>query len=93
MAHVTIQFLLKIDCECVCVSICAQTYESECSYSSEEMEQFQTEVKQLQTQMKQLKVSSQSHTSLFCPAAAGHDQHTRIWGELYFVLCCLFSPH
>lgn len=34
-----------------------QTYESECSYSSEEMEQFQTEVKQLQTQMKQLKVN------------------------------------
>uniref|UniRef100_A0A3Q1FZ15 Si:dkeyp-72e1.9 n=1 Tax=Acanthochromis polyacanthus TaxID=80966 RepID=A0A3Q1FZ15_9TELE len=33
-----------------------QTYESEGSYSSEEMEQFQTEVKQLQTQMKQLKV-------------------------------------
>ncbi|XP_051797122.1 syntaxin-binding protein 4 isoform X1 [Acanthochromis polyacanthus] len=32
------------------------TYESEGSYSSEEMEQFQTEVKQLQTQMKQLKV-------------------------------------
>uniref|UniRef100_UPI0037E706F0 syntaxin-binding protein 4 isoform X3 n=1 Tax=Semicossyphus pulcher TaxID=241346 RepID=UPI0037E706F0 len=32
------------------------TYESECSYSSEEMEQFQTEVKQLQTQMKKLKV-------------------------------------
>ncbi|XP_049602123.1 syntaxin-binding protein 4 isoform X3 [Syngnathus scovelli] len=32
------------------------TYESECSYGSEEMEQFQTEVKQLQTQMKQLKV-------------------------------------
>ncbi|XP_069031739.1 syntaxin-binding protein 4 isoform X1 [Embiotoca jacksoni] len=32
------------------------TYESECSYSSEEMEQFQAEVKQLQTQMKQLKV-------------------------------------
>ncbi|KAM8824986.1 syntaxin-binding protein 4 isoform 3-T3 [Synchiropus picturatus] len=32
------------------------TYESECSYSSEEMEQFQTEVKQLQMQMKQLKV-------------------------------------
>ncbi|XP_029996493.1 syntaxin-binding protein 4 isoform X2 [Sphaeramia orbicularis] len=32
------------------------TYESECSYSSEDMEQFQTEVKQLQTQMKQLKV-------------------------------------
>ncbi|XP_041857142.1 syntaxin-binding protein 4 isoform X1 [Melanotaenia boesemani] len=32
------------------------TYESECSYSSEEIEQFQTEVKQLQTQMKQLKV-------------------------------------
>ncbi|XP_039972597.1 syntaxin-binding protein 4 [Xiphias gladius] len=32
------------------------TYESECSYSSEEMEQFQTEVKQLQNQMKQLKV-------------------------------------
>ncbi|XP_031726945.1 syntaxin-binding protein 4 isoform X1 [Anarrhichthys ocellatus] len=32
------------------------TYESECSYSSEEMEQFQTEVKQLQTQMKQLKL-------------------------------------
>ncbi|XP_029363901.1 syntaxin-binding protein 4 [Echeneis naucrates] len=32
------------------------TYESECSYSSEEMEQFQIEVKQLQTQMKQLKV-------------------------------------
>ncbi|XP_062263865.1 syntaxin-binding protein 4 isoform X2 [Platichthys flesus] len=31
------------------------TYESECSYSSEEIEQFQTEVKQLQTQMKQLK--------------------------------------
>ncbi|XP_037834654.1 syntaxin-binding protein 4 isoform X2 [Kryptolebias marmoratus] len=34
------------------------TYDSECSYSSEEMEQFQTEVKQLQTQMKQLKVST-----------------------------------
>ncbi|KAM6957273.1 syntaxin-binding protein 4 [Aplochiton taeniatus] len=32
------------------------TYESECSYSSEELETFQTEVKQLQTQMKQLKV-------------------------------------
>ncbi|XP_067343332.1 syntaxin-binding protein 4 isoform X2 [Channa argus] len=32
------------------------TYESECSYSSEEMEQFQTEVKQLRTQMKQLQV-------------------------------------
>ncbi|XP_056870527.1 syntaxin-binding protein 4 isoform X2 [Takifugu flavidus] len=32
------------------------TYESESSYSSEEMEQFQTEVKHLQTQMKQLKV-------------------------------------
>ncbi|XP_047426819.1 syntaxin-binding protein 4 isoform X2 [Mugil cephalus] len=32
------------------------TYESESSYSSEDMEQFQTEVKQLQTQMKQLKV-------------------------------------
>ncbi|KAK0142190.1 Syntaxin-binding protein 4 [Merluccius polli] len=31
------------------------TYESECSYSSEEMEQFQMELKQLQTQMKQLK--------------------------------------
>lgn len=35
-----------------------QTYESECSYSSEEMEQFQTEVKQLHTQMKQLKVNT-----------------------------------
>ncbi|XP_075888551.1 syntaxin-binding protein 4 isoform X2 [Nelusetta ayraudi] len=32
------------------------TYESECSCSSEEVEQFQTEVKQLHTQMKQLKV-------------------------------------
>ncbi|XP_061568506.1 syntaxin-binding protein 4 isoform X2 [Cololabis saira] len=32
------------------------TYESECSYSSEEMEQFHTEIKQLQSQMKQLKV-------------------------------------
>ncbi|XP_051570800.1 syntaxin-binding protein 4-like isoform X3 [Myxocyprinus asiaticus] len=32
------------------------TYESECSYSSEELEEFQTEVKQLQMQMKQLKV-------------------------------------
>ncbi|XP_046893637.1 syntaxin-binding protein 4 isoform X7 [Hypomesus transpacificus] len=32
------------------------TYESECSYSSEELEQFQTEVKHLQIQMKQLKV-------------------------------------
>ncbi|XP_057673871.1 syntaxin-binding protein 4 isoform X2 [Corythoichthys intestinalis] len=31
------------------------TYESECSYNSEDMEQFQTEVKELQTQMKQLK--------------------------------------
>uniref|UniRef100_H3CXX4 Si:dkeyp-72e1.9 n=1 Tax=Tetraodon nigroviridis TaxID=99883 RepID=H3CXX4_TETNG len=31
-------------------------FHSQCSYSSEEMEQFQTEVKQLQTQMKQLKV-------------------------------------
>ena len=34
-----------------------QTYESECSYSSEELEQFQTEVKHLQIQMKQLKVN------------------------------------
>ncbi|XP_046893636.1 syntaxin-binding protein 4 isoform X6 [Hypomesus transpacificus] len=33
------------------------TYESECSYSSEELEQFQTEVKHLQIQMKQLKHS------------------------------------
>ncbi|XP_068192964.1 syntaxin-binding protein 4 isoform X2 [Antennarius striatus] len=33
------------------------TYESENSYSSEEMEQFQGEVKQLQVQMKQLKVT------------------------------------
>uniref|UniRef100_A0A3Q3WD43 PDZ domain-containing protein n=1 Tax=Mola mola TaxID=94237 RepID=A0A3Q3WD43_MOLML len=33
-----------------------QTYESESSYSSEEMEQFQIEVKQLHTQMNQLKV-------------------------------------
>ncbi|XP_061837689.1 syntaxin-binding protein 4 isoform X2 [Nerophis lumbriciformis] len=32
------------------------TYESQCSYSGEEMEHFQTEVKELQTQMKQLKV-------------------------------------
>ncbi|XP_077591582.1 syntaxin-binding protein 4 isoform X2 [Stigmatopora nigra] len=32
------------------------TYESECSYNSEDMEQFQTEVKELQTQMKKLKV-------------------------------------
>ncbi|XP_030645630.1 syntaxin-binding protein 4 [Chanos chanos] len=32
------------------------TCESECSYSSEELEQFQTEVKQLQQQMKQLQV-------------------------------------
>ncbi|XP_056607742.1 syntaxin-binding protein 4 isoform X2 [Triplophysa dalaica] len=32
------------------------TYESECSYSSEELEEFQNEVKQLQVQMKQLKV-------------------------------------
>ncbi|XP_051573660.1 syntaxin-binding protein 4 isoform X4 [Myxocyprinus asiaticus] len=32
------------------------TYESECSYSSEELEEFQSEVKQLQMQMKQLKV-------------------------------------
>ncbi|XP_051905613.1 syntaxin-binding protein 4 isoform X2 [Hippocampus zosterae] len=32
------------------------TYESECSYNSEELEQFQSEVKELQTQMKQLKV-------------------------------------
>ncbi|XP_016383170.1 syntaxin-binding protein 4-like [Sinocyclocheilus rhinocerous] len=32
------------------------TCESECSYSSEELEEFQTEVKQLQLQMKQLKV-------------------------------------
>ncbi|CAL8272084.1 unnamed protein product [Lota lota] len=32
------------------------TYESECSYSSEEMEQFQMELKQLQNQMRQLKV-------------------------------------
>ncbi|XP_051242830.1 syntaxin-binding protein 4 isoform X2 [Dicentrarchus labrax] len=40
------------------------TYESECSYSSEEMEQFQTEVKQLQTQMKQLKDMEHSKKSL-----------------------------
>lgn len=39
------------------VCVFAQTYESECSCSSEEVEQFQTEVKQLHTQMKQLKVS------------------------------------
>uniref|UniRef100_W5KTI3 Si:dkeyp-72e1.9 n=1 Tax=Astyanax mexicanus TaxID=7994 RepID=W5KTI3_ASTMX len=32
-----------------------QTYESECSSSSEELEQFQSEMKQLQLQMKQLK--------------------------------------
>ncbi|XP_005164167.1 syntaxin-binding protein 4 isoform X2 [Danio rerio] len=32
------------------------TYESECSYSSEELEEFQNEVKHLQVQMKQLKV-------------------------------------
>ncbi|TRY93211.1 hypothetical protein DNTS_014355 [Danionella cerebrum] len=32
------------------------TYESECSYSSEELEEFQNEVKQLQLQMKQLTV-------------------------------------
>nr|XP_057905383.1 syntaxin-binding protein 4 isoform X1 [Doryrhamphus excisus] len=32
------------------------TYESECSYSGEEMEHFQTQVKHLQGQMKQLKV-------------------------------------
>lgn len=38
------------------VLLCLQTYESDCSYSSEDMEQFHTEVKQLQTQMKQLKV-------------------------------------
>ncbi|CAL8264431.1 unnamed protein product [Gadus morhua 'NCC'] len=31
------------------------TYESECSYSSEDMEQFQMELKQLQSQMRQLK--------------------------------------
>ncbi|CAL8317487.1 unnamed protein product [Arctogadus glacialis] len=31
------------------------TYESECSYSSEDMEQFQMELKTLQSQMKQLK--------------------------------------
>ncbi|XP_056309858.1 syntaxin-binding protein 4 [Danio aesculapii] len=31
------------------------TYESECSYSSEELEEFQNEVKHLQVQMKQLK--------------------------------------
>ncbi|CAI5682412.1 unnamed protein product [Oreochromis niloticus] len=40
------------------------TYESECSYSSEEMEQFQTEVKQLQTQMKQLKDMEHSKKTL-----------------------------
>ncbi|XP_076608677.1 syntaxin-binding protein 4 isoform X2 [Chaetodon auriga] len=40
------------------------TYESECSYSSEEMEQFQTEVKQLQTQMKQLKDMEHSKKNL-----------------------------
>uniref|UniRef100_A0A8B9H3K0 Si:dkeyp-72e1.9 n=1 Tax=Astyanax mexicanus TaxID=7994 RepID=A0A8B9H3K0_ASTMX len=34
------------------------TYESECSSSSEELEQFQSEMKQLQLQMKQLKVST-----------------------------------
>ncbi|XP_069031740.1 syntaxin-binding protein 4 isoform X2 [Embiotoca jacksoni] len=40
------------------------TYESECSYSSEEMEQFQAEVKQLQTQMKQLKDMEHSKKNL-----------------------------
>ncbi|XP_029293205.1 syntaxin-binding protein 4 isoform X2 [Cottoperca gobio] len=40
------------------------TYESECSYSSEEMEQFQTEVKQLHTQMKQLKDMEHSKKTL-----------------------------
>ncbi|KAK6312473.1 hypothetical protein J4Q44_G00181370 [Coregonus suidteri] len=33
------------------------TFDSECSYSSEELEHFQTEVKQLQNQIKQLKSS------------------------------------
>ncbi|XP_029632460.1 syntaxin-binding protein 4 [Salmo trutta] len=33
------------------------TFDSECSYSSEELEHFQTEVKQLQNQIKQLKIS------------------------------------
>lgn len=37
-----------------------QTYESECSYSSEELEEFQNEVKHLQVQMKQLKVRAQT---------------------------------
>ena len=45
-------------------SLPAQTYESECSYSSEDMEQFQMELKQLQNQMRQLKVSGYT-TSLF----------------------------
>ncbi|XP_030581417.1 syntaxin-binding protein 4 isoform X3 [Archocentrus centrarchus] len=40
------------------------TYESECSCSSEEMEQFQTEVKQLQTQMKHLKDMEHSKKTL-----------------------------
>ncbi|XP_034567779.1 syntaxin-binding protein 4 isoform X2 [Notolabrus celidotus] len=40
------------------------TYESESSYSSEEMEQFQSEVKQLQTQMKQLKDMEHSKKTL-----------------------------
>ncbi|CAJ1075367.1 syntaxin-binding protein 4 isoform X2 [Xyrichtys novacula] len=40
------------------------TYESECSYSSEEMEQFQSEMKQLHTQMKQLKDMEHSKKTL-----------------------------
>uniref|UniRef100_A0AAX7VVY2 PDZ domain-containing protein n=1 Tax=Astatotilapia calliptera TaxID=8154 RepID=A0AAX7VVY2_ASTCA len=50
------------------------TYESECSYSSEEMEQFQTEVKQLQTQMKQLK---NVHKVLTTPSLFGEGGSNR----------------
>uniref|UniRef100_A0A3B3ZFZ7 PDZ domain-containing protein n=1 Tax=Periophthalmus magnuspinnatus TaxID=409849 RepID=A0A3B3ZFZ7_9GOBI len=41
-----------------------QTYESECSCSSEEMESFQSEVRQLQSQMRQLKDMESSKKTL-----------------------------
>lgn len=53
----------KLPYSALTVFLCLQTYESDCSYSSEDMEQFHTEVKQLQTQMKQLKVSTMSCVS------------------------------
>ena len=71
-----------------------QTYESESSYSSEEMEQFQIEVKQLHTQMKQLKVNTHTHTH----TQAWHTLQSKLFPFFFFqlnivaLLCTIFTP-